>query len=157
MNNKTILLAKNVLVFIILLVGVIFIVQAMGTEVDPDTGEAVGDVFAVAASVDFSLVLVWASIALIGIFTIMAIISNPKRFIPTAIAIGVFGVIVLIGQMTGDPSPIASLDAAGHPDATTENYELSGMAIQTTFVLIGLALILILAQVVRGFVGYFAK
>ena len=157
MNNKALLLAKNILVTLILIIGVVFIVQAMGTEVDPETGMAVGDIFAVSASVDLSMGLVWGGLGLIGVFTILAIIAHPKRFIPTMISIGVFGIIILIGYSMGDSTPIASIDPIKYPQATAANYQIAGMAIQTTYILIGVAIFLILAQVVRGFVGYFAK
>lgn len=155
MDNKALLLAKNILVYIILLVGVIFIVQAMSTEVDPDTNEAIGDVGAVSRSVNLSLGLVIGGLCLIGVFTIISIILNPKRFIPTFIGFGVFGLIVLIGSMmvtVETAGPIMELE-----EATEGSLFWGGVGIQTTFVLIALALFLIVAQVVRGFVGYFAK
>ena len=155
MSDKVIALIKNIVVFIILLIGAIFVLQAMGTEIDENTGEPIGDVFAVSTSVNFSLALVWIILGLIGIFTIWSIISNPKKFIPTAIGVAVFAVVVLIGYSMSDVTATGSL--ATDENATEGALLWGSTGIQTTFVLVFLALALIVAQSIRGLIGYFVK
>jgi len=129
----------------------------MGNEatIDPITGQASADTANVSAAVSFSLWTVYISLGAIGIFTIIAIITNPKRFIPTAIGILVFGVLILIGYS------MVTIETSGEimklEEATTENLKWGGLGIQTTFVLVIVAIGLILAQGVRGLIGYFTK
>ena len=80
-------LIVNGVIAIICVVGVYFVFQAMQTEVDPDTSQAIGDTAAVDTSVSFSMLLIYFSMGLIGLFTVWAIINNPKRFIPVFISL----------------------------------------------------------------------
>jgi len=157
MNNKVTSLILSLGVSIIFIVGFILAVSAMGyaPEEDPITKEIIKDTTSVSRVVSFSLIILWVALGAIALFTVFAIITNPKRFIPTAIGIAVFGVLVLIGyslvniETTGD---IMKLDGA-----TKSNLLLGGLGIKTTYVLITVAIGLIIVQGVRSLIGYFAK
>lgn len=155
MNERVISLVKSGIVFLIIILGTIFTLQAMQTEVDETTGLPLGDVSAVSSSVNFSMWLIWIILGLVVIFTIISIISNPKRFIPTAIGLVVFGIVVGIGFGMSDVSVTTGL--VDNPDATENALLWGSTGIQTTFVLVFLALLLIIIQSVRGVVGYFVK
>ncbi|MFT5819567.1 MAG: hypothetical protein ACI8ZM_000792 [Crocinitomix sp.] len=157
MDSKITSLVINIVVAIIAITGVILVFYAMGytPEKDLETGQDMADTSAVSSVVTFSLWTLYISLAVIGIFTVFAIITNPKRFIPTAIGIGVFGILVLVGyslvniESTGD---IMKLEGA-----TDGNLLMGGLGIKTTYVLVIVAIGLILAQGVRNLVGYFSK
>ena len=154
MNNKVISLVINILVIVLGVIGVFLIANAMGYSevVDESTQEVVSDTSAVSGAVTYSVVILIIALAAIALFTIFAIIINPKRFIPTAIGILVFGLIVLLGfsmanvETTG---PIAELE-----DATATNILWGGIGIKTTYVLVILALGLIVIQGARSITGY---
>jgi len=157
MNNKLTSLITGGVVVILAVIGVLLIISAMGyTHVtDEVTGQTLSDTSPISTSVDFSLLILILALAAIAIFTIIAIISNPKRFIPTAIGIVVFGILVLVGysmvniETTG---PIVSLK-----EATETNLLWGGVGIKTTYVLVIVAIALIIAQSVRSLIGYFTK
>ncbi len=150
-------LILNIAIFIVAVIGVILIVGAMGTttKVDPDTGLEKTDMAAVSRSVSYALGLLYGGGTLIGLFTIWAIIRNPKKFMPTLIGIVVFGALVAIAYSmitveTG--GPIMRLD-----DATETSLMWGGLGIQTTFVLVLVAIGLIIMQMGSGILGYFKK
>lgn len=155
MNDKVLSLILNIAIFIIAVVGVVLIVQAMGTDVekDPVTGLFPDDTASVDSSVAYSLYLLYGGGILIAGFTLWAIIMNPKKFIPTAIGLAVFGVLVAIGysmvtiEKTGDLAKMA----------TPDELKWGGLGIQTTYVLVSVALGLIVLQMGRGIAGYFQK
>ncbi|NOQ75843.1 MAG: hypothetical protein GQ574_27810 [Crocinitomix sp.] len=157
MDSKITSLIINIVVAIIAITGVILVFYAMGyaPEIDPETEQDIADTSAVSNVVTFSLWTLYISLGVIGIFTIFAIATNPKRFIPTAIGIGIFAVLVLVGyamvnvETTGD---IMKLEGA-----TEGNLLMGGLGIKTTYVLVIVAIGLILAQGVRNLVGYFSK
>lgn len=157
MDNKVTSLIINVGVVILAIVGVYLIITAMGNtaEIDPETGQASSDTTTVSNAVTFSLYIVYATIAAIAIFTVLAIASNPKRFIPTAIGIVVFGLLILVGYS------MVTVETTGKitelPDATSENIFWGGLGIKSTFVLVAVAIGLILVQGVRSGIGYFSK
>lgn len=157
MDSKITSLIINIVIAIIAITGVILVFYAMGytPEIDPETDQDIADTGAVSNVVNFSLWTLYISLGVIAIFTIFAIVTNPKRFIPTAIGIGIFGILVLVGyslvnvETTGD---IMKLDGA-----TEGNLLMGGLGIKTTYVLVIVAIGLILAQGVRNLVGYFNK
>lgn len=157
MDNKITGLILNAGVAILAIVGVYLIISAMGytEELDPVTEEVLSDTAPVSRAVNFSLWTLYISLGAIAVFTVIAIITNPKRFIPTAIGIVVFGLLVLIGysMVTIETSgPITKLE-----EATDSNLLWGGVGIKTTFVLVTVAIGLILAQGVRNLLGYFTK
>ncbi len=99
MDNKVTSLIINVGVVILAIVGLYLIITAMGNTavIDPETQQASSDTTNVSNAVTFSLWLVIATIGAILLFTIISIATNPKRFIPTAIGIVVFGLLILVG------------------------------------------------------------
>lgn len=157
MDSKITSLIINIGVAIIAITGVILVFYAMGyaPEEDPVTGQDIADTSAVSNVVSFSLWILYISLAVIGIFTIYAIITNPKRFIPTAIGIGVFGILVLIGMSLVDVETTGKIVEL--PEATEDNLFYGGLGIKTTYVLVIVAIGLIAAQGVRNLVGYFSK
>lgn len=155
MDNKVISLIINIAVAVIAIVGVYLIITAMGNtaEIDPETQQATADTSTVSNAVNFSLITLIITLSAIAIFTIVAIITNPKRFIPTAIGIVAFGILVLIGysMVTIETSgPITRLE-----EATESNLLWGGIGIKTTYVLLTVAIGLIIVQGVRGLIGYF--
>ena len=140
-----------ILLFIIF---VFLILGAIDTEVDPDTNEAVGDVGSVISSVNYALYLVYACLGAIFIFTIWAIIQNPKRFIPSAIGLGVFLIIAFIGYSMASSDAIAGFD---HADATEKGLKMGGAGIKTTFLLVAIAAALIVVGSVMSMMRYFSK
>jgi hypothetical protein len=154
MNNKVITLVINILVIIVGVIGVAIIANAMGYSevVDPVTEEVVSDTSSVSSAVNYSMAILYISLAAIGIFTIIAIIVNPKRFIPTAVGILAFGLVVLIGYSMANietTGPITELE-----EATDTNLLWGGVGIKTTLVLVIIAIGLILVQGARGLMGY---
>jgi hypothetical protein len=157
MDSKITSLIINIVVAIIAITGVILVINAMGytPELDPETQQDVADTGAVSNVVTFSLWTLYISLAVIAIFTIFAIVTNPKRFIPTAIGIGIFGILVLVGYslVTVETSEnILKLEGA-----TKGNLLMGGIGIKTTYVLVIVAIGLIVAQGVRNLIGYFSK
>ncbi|WP_070138071.1 hypothetical protein [Crocinitomix algicola] len=157
MNNKVTSLITGAVVVILAVVGIFLIVSAMGYthEIDEVTGQVLSDPSAVSNSVSFSLFILVLALAAIAIFTIIAIAINPKKFIPTAIGIIVFGVLVLVGYS------MVNIETTGHivtlEDATEQNLLWGGIGIKTTYVLVTVAIALIIVQSVRNLIGYFTK
>jgi hypothetical protein len=157
MNIKTQLLISNIVVFVLAFIGVILVVYAMGNEakIDPITLEASSDTTTVSRAVQFSMALFYITVGAIGIFTLIAIITNPKRFIYTAIGFAVFGLLILIGYaMTGEETTKAVFEL---PGATPGNIKWSGVGIYSSYVLIAVALALIVIQIVRNLFSYSSK
>lgn len=157
MNSKITSLITGAVVVILAVVGIFLIISAMGYDhqIDEETQQVLSDPSAVSNSVTFSLFILILALAAIAVFTLIAIVVNPKRFIPTAIGIVVFGLLVLLGysmvniETTG---PIVALE-----DATDQNLLWGGIGIKTTYVLVVVAIALIIAQSVRSLIGYFTK
>jgi hypothetical protein len=157
MNSKITSLIVNIGVFIIAVIGIFLISRAMGSDavVDPLTGQTTTEAADVSAATNFSMLMVYLCLGAIALFTVIAIISNPKRFIPVVIGLAVFGLLILIArslvtiETTGD---IMKLE--GTTDGTLF---WGGLGIKTTFVLVIVAIGLIVAQMVRGLLGYFSK
>lgn len=157
MNNKVTSLIINIGVAIVAIVGIYLVLTAMGNTatIDPETQQASADTTSVSNVVSFSMITLWISLGAIALFTIIAIVTNPKRFIPTAIGIVAFGVLVLIGysMVTIETSgPIMSLEGS-----TESNLLWGGVGIKTTYVLVTVAIGLIIIQGVRSLIGYFTK
>ncbi|MEZ4923205.1 MAG: hypothetical protein R2780_08560 [Crocinitomicaceae bacterium] len=157
MNDKVIGLIRTGGVLVLFVIGVLLIMNAMGTTatVDPETQEIMEDSDKVTGSVTFSLFLVYACLGVIALFTIWAIIKNPKRFIPAGIGIAVFGVICLIGYGMASDEIIPEL--LKHPDATASAHKMGGAGIKITFILVFLAVALMAVQTVRNLMKYFSK
>jgi hypothetical protein len=157
MNIKTQLLITNILVFVLALIGVILVVYAMGNKslIDPITLEASSDTTTVSRAVQYSMMLFYITVGAIGIFTLFAIITNPKRFIYTAIGFSIFGILILIGYaLTGEETSKAVFEL---PGATPENIKWSGVGIYSSYVLIAVAMALIAIQIVRNLFSYSSK
>lgn len=157
MNNKVTSLIINIGVAIVAIVGIYLVLTAMGNTatIDPETQQASADTTSVSNVVSFSMITLYISLGAIALFTIIAIVTNPKRFIPTAIGIVVFGILVLIGysMVTVETSgPIMSLEGASE-----SNLLWGGVGIKTTYVLVTVAIGLIIIQGVRSLIGYFTK
>jgi hypothetical protein len=157
MDNRITSLIINIGVALLAIIGIILVISAMGNEavIDPITRQATSDTANVSTVVNFSMGIILVTLGAIAIFTVISIITNPKRFIPTAIGIVVFALLMLVAysmvtvESTGD---IMLLEGA-----TDSNLEWGGLGIQATFVLVIVAVGLIIAQSVRGLIGYFTK
>lgn len=153
--NKSLFLIINGIIGLLCVVGVYYTFLSMQVELDPETHQAISDTAAVDTSMTFSLWFTIGSLILITIFTLWAIINNPKRFIPSFIGVAVFLVVIFIGysittiETTG---PIMDL-----PAATPFWIKWSGVGIETTYVLIFLAALLLVVQFVRQILGFFSK
>ncbi|WP_157454122.1 hypothetical protein [Crocinitomix catalasitica] len=157
MNNKITSLAINLVIFALAVISVIMIVLAMGStaEVDSTTGLIKGDAGNVSSAVNFTMIMLYVGLAAIAIFTVIAIITNPKRFIPTAIGIVVFGILIGIGRALvtiETAGPIMGLEGT-----TPDTLLWGGVGIKTTLVLLVVAIGLIFFQMIRGVVGYLTK
>lgn len=134
-------------------IGLILILGAMNTETDPITGEvAASSSSSVGNAVSFALWLAVACLVAIFGFTIWVIIQNPKKFIPSAIGLAVFAIIAFIGYSMAGTSPIKAV-----PDATEQALKMSGAGINTTGILVFIAIALILVGSVMGAMRYFSK
>lgn len=157
MDSKITSLILKFGVAIIGIVGVILVILAMGynPEIDPVTEQDIADTSAVSNVVTFSMWTLYIALGVIGLFTIYAIATNPKRFIPTAIGIAVFGVLVLIS------SAFVKIESSGVimglEGTTDDTLFYGGLGIKTTYVLVVVALGAIAFQGVRNLVGYFSK
>jgi uncharacterized membrane protein len=154
MNNKVISLVINILVIVLGVIGVFLIANAMGYSevVDETTEEVVSDTSAVSSAVTYSVWILGIALAAIALFTIFAIIINPKRFISTAIGILIFGLIVLLGYSMAEvdlTGPMSQVEGA-----TAENQLWGGIGIKTTYILVILAIGLIIIQGARSLTGY---
>lgn len=157
MNSKTTSLIVNIGVFILAVIGVYLVSRAMGSDavVDPLTGQTTTEAADVSAATNYSLFMVYLSLGAIALFTVVAVIANPRRFIPVVLGLTVFGILIFIAsffvtiETTGD---IMKLE--GTTDGTLY---WGGLGIQATFVLVIVAIGLIIAQMVRGLLGYFSK
>lgn len=155
MNNKMIGLIVNSVIAIICVVGVYFVFQAMQTEVDPDTSQAIGDTAAVDTSVSFSMLLIYFSLGLIGVFTVWAIINNPKRFVPVIISLVIFSIVILIGYLMANGEATGLL--AKMPEATEGTIKWTDAGLKITFILIAGAIGLMVIQMVRNVLSFFSK
>ncbi|MBD3637755.1 MAG: hypothetical protein HUJ25_10400 [Crocinitomicaceae bacterium] len=155
MSQKVVGLIRTLGVGLLLLLGAIFIIGAMGTEVDPDTNEPIGSVTSVVTSVNYAVYLVIGALIAIVVFGVWSIIQHPKRFIPTLIGVVVFGILVLIGYSMASSEILPSL--AENPEATAKAHKWGGAGINTTIILVILALALILFGSVMGIMRYFSK
>jgi hypothetical protein len=157
MNEKVVGLIRTGGVLLLFVIGILLIMNAMGTTatVDPETQEIIEDADKVTGSVTFSLYMVYACLIAIGGFTIWSIIQHPKRFIVPAIGIGAFLIIGLIGYSLAGTEPIEGI--LEHPDATEGALKWSGTGVKTTFILVFIAVALILVSSVMGMMKYFSK
>ena len=122
MNEKVIGLIRTGGVIVLFVIGVLLILNAMGSTatVDEETQMVVEEVDQVTASVSYALYLVYACIGAIIIFTIWSIIQHPKRFISSAISIVIFAIIVGIGYALADSTIIPELLEGGNAEEATE-------------------------------------
>lgn len=157
MNEKVVGLIRTGGVLLLFLIGILLIMNAMGTSatVDPETQEVIEDADKVTGSVTFALWMVYGCIGAIAIFSIWAIVQNPKRFIAPAIGIAIFLVIGFIGYAMADSTPIDGI--LEHPEATEGSLKWAGTGVKTTFILVFIAIALILTSSVMGMMKYFSK
>jgi hypothetical protein len=157
MNEKVVGLIRTGGVILLFLIGIILILKAMGTTatIDQDTQEIVEEVDQVTSSVSYALYLVYACLGAILVFTVWAVIQNPKRFIPTLIGLGVFVVIAFIGYSVASSEIIP--DLLEHDNATKSAHKMGGAGIKTTYILVVIAILLIIVGSVMSSMRYFAK
>lgn len=154
MDNKVVGLIRTGGVILLFIIGAILIIGAMKTETEAVSEETAPDYAAVVRSVNFSLYLVYACLGAILIFTVWSIIQNPKRFIPSAIGIAVFVIILLIGYGMASSEPIAGLE---HADNISKNVRMGGTGINATGILVAIAGGLIAVGWVMGIMRFFSK
>lgn len=159
MNNKLISLIINAGVAIIAAIGIYLVVVAMGNKavIDPVTQQESADTSSVSNAVNFAMYVFYIGIGVIAIFTVIAIVSNPKRFLLTGIGVLIFGGLILIASfMVGKPELTSEMLAMEVVPTTDELY-YGDLGIKATYVLVAVAVGLIIAQSVRSLLGYFAK
>jgi drug/metabolite transporter (DMT)-like permease len=142
-------------VTLMLVIGTILCWGAMQTVVDPVTKQGVGDLSSVDNSVSFSLFLFYGAMILVVAFTIWGIIINPKRFIPSAIGVGVMLLIFLYCYGTADTAATGKL--AQMPAATEFWIKWSDIGVVMTYILFGIAILLLVVQLFRNLFQFFAK
>jgi len=109
------------------------------------------------SSVLYAYWLMWGGLILIGIFTIINIIQNPKRFIPSAIGTVILAVIAFIcysSVVTKAPAGSKVLELNAYTDAS---YQLTGMGIALFITLATIAIALIIVGSIIGGLRYFSK
>jgi len=153
--NKSLFLIINGIIALLCFIGVYYTFLSMQVELDPITNQAISDTAAVDTSMTFSVWFTIGSLVLITLFTIWAIINNPKKFIISFVGLVLFGVVLLIAyslagvETTG---PVTELESA------TEGWiKWSGVGIIMTYILILIAGILLVVQAIRQLLGFFAK
>jgi len=153
--NKSLFLIINGIIALLCFIGVYYTFLSMQVELDPVTNQAISDTAAVDTSMTFSVWFTIGSLVLITLFTIWAIINNPKKFIISFVGLALFGVVLLIAyslagvETTG---PVIELESA------TEGWiKWSGVGIIMTYILILIAGILLVVQAIRQLLGFFAK
>lgn len=155
MNSKTFSLVSSIVVTLLLVVGTILCWGAMQTVVDPVTKQGVGDLSSVDNSVSFSLFLFYGAMILVLAFTVWGIIINPKRFIPSAIGVAVMLVIFLYCYATADTAATGGL---ANLEAATEFWiKWSDIGVVMTYILFGIAVLLLIVQLFRNLFTFFAK
>lgn len=155
MNSKTFSLVSSIVVTLLLVIGTILCWGAMQTVVDPVTKQGVGDLSSVDNSVSFSLFLFYGAMILVLAFTVWGIIINPKRFIPSAIGVGVMLLIFLYCYTTADT---AATGALAEMEAATEFWiKWSDIGVVMTYILFGIAVLLLVVQLFRNLFTFFAK
>lgn len=157
MNSKVFSLASSIVVIALLVIGAILGWNAMNTEatLDPVTLQVIGDYSAVSTSVNYTMFLMYASFALVAVFMIWGIIINPRKFVSSAIGVGILLVIFIICYS------MASSEATGGlkrlPGATEFWIKWSDVGVLLTFTLFGLAILLLVVQAVRSLVSAVSK
>ncbi|UKN00689.1 hypothetical protein K6119_13210 [Paracrocinitomix mangrovi] len=159
MSEKVVGLIRTIGVIILFVIGVVLIVGAMQTEIDPETNLPVNDPVAVSNSANYSVILVYMGLGAIAIFSIWSIIQNPKRFIRPAIGIAIFGVLALIsyGIASDEMIPALLKTEESAANATPEALKWGGAGIKGTFILVGIAIVLILIGTVMNMKKYFSN
>lgn len=156
MNSKVFSLATTIVISILFFLGIWFVWSAIQVEVDPVTGQAVGDYSGVDNSVAYSTFLFYASIILVLAFTVWGIVINPKKFIPSLVGVIIFGIIFFIcyGMASSEPG---TEYLAGLEEATESNLKWGDTGILMTYALVFVALALLVVQIVRNALSYFSK
>ncbi|OIQ35972.1 MAG: hypothetical protein BM555_03650 [Crocinitomix sp. MedPE-SWsnd] len=162
MNEKVVGLIRTGGVILLMIIGTIFIIQAAGASdvVDSSTDEAVANFGKVGSAITFVIWLAWAALGAIVLFTIWAIIQNPKRFITPAISLVVFLVLGGLAYALASDAIIPELVERGgevHPDMTASSLKWSGTGVKLTFILVIVAVALILVSSVMGAMRYFSS
>lgn len=151
--NKGLFLALNGIILILAAIGLYFTVQAMQTELDPVTNQAIGDTGMAEKSVAFSLILTYICLGLIAIFTVYALITNPKRFIPALIGLGIFVLLYFVTLGISSSEVSGTLAKVAYDDWA----KWSDVGVKFTFILIAVAVAAMVFQMVRNIMSFFSK
>jgi hypothetical protein len=162
MNEKVVGLIRTGGVILLMVIGTILIIQAAGiTEnVDTETDETVANFGKVGAAITFTMWIAYIALGAIVLFTIWAIVKDPKRFIAPAIGLGVFLVLGGLAYALASDTIITGLfdrDGIAHPDMTAGSLKWSGTGIKMTFILVIVAIALIIVSSVMGAMRYFSS
>lgn len=106
-------------------------------------------------SVGFTYWLMWGGLILIGVFSIINIIQNPKRFIRPAIGFGILGVLAAICYAGADK--MATGKIAETANYTDEVFHYTGFGIGLFVTLLVIAVGLIIVGSVIGAIRYLSK
>jgi len=153
--HKSLFLIINGIIGVLCFLGIYYTFLSMQVKLDPATHQAISDTAAVDTSMTFSVWFSIGSLILIALFTIWAIIDNPKKFIISFIGLALFGVVIFIAYSIAGvetSGPVTELEYA------TEGWiKWSGVGIIMTYILIFIAGVLLVAQMIRQVVGFFTK
>jgi hypothetical protein len=152
-NNKMFFLVVNGIIAVLCLIGVYYTFGSMQVQLDEVTNQPITDTSAVGTAVSFSLGFAYGSLILIAAFTIWAIIDNPKRFIPSFIGLAVFMLIFFISYTAAPVETTGKLALIGTPTWI----KWSGVGVIMTYILVGLAVVLLVSQMVRQLLGFLQK
>jgi hypothetical protein len=157
MKMKGINIVTQVIIYGMALLGTILCFAAMQTDakVDPVTQQISTDATSVSNSITFTFVLLWVSGIVIVLGTILALLTNVKKFIPSLIGLAVFGVFLLIAMAfiyVEKDGPITDL-----PLATENVIWWTDFGLRATYVMSVVAVLAIVGGNILKVLRYFQK
>ncbi len=94
--------------------------------------------------INWSYILLFATIGITVIVELVKIVLNPKNAVRSLISVGVLIVIALISYSIADGTPL-KLSGEENPDNVYSMLKLAGAFLYTTYALLGIIIVVILA------------
>ena len=157
MKMKGINIATQVIIYGMALIGTILCFAAMQTDakVDPVTQQISTDATSVSNSISFTFVLLWMSVIVITLGTLLAVLTNMRKFIPSLIGLAVFSLLLLLAMSfiyVETDGPITRL-----PLASASVIWWTDWGLRATYVMCVVAVIAIVAGNLLKILRYFQK